>query len=982
MKLSDLPSGQISRIDAICLRFEDAARRGEALSVDEVVARNSDLPSEVLRRELQLVIQEWQAGDAFGSPAAAGVVSSDASKATESFPVVPDEAEDCGEAAGSDPDQENPPADEIVTEPPSDPDGDEAAVVHPPDVRGGSDEAVPPQADRDGVAIHPDFRPPVEGDLIGPYRVGRMISRGGMGLVYRGHDLRLSRDVAIKVLAPTLALKPGLVERFDRESRAVAAIASPNIVELFDVGRVGQLPYAVMEWLRGETLDRWIASGPMDADLVRGIGHQIAMALRAAHDAGIIHRDLKPQNVMVMRPRPSGGDPVKDVAVPEVKVFDFGLSRIDDGDAETGQVAGRLSQHFDGDAMDVADPSRIAGTAASEPIDAPETHPSGDADTHTKLGTVMGTPGYMSPEQIRGDRATASADLFALGAILYECWTGRRAFDGENANDRIAATIASKPIIEPEQRATDEPLAKLLEACLNKPIENRPGSTRDLVAGLRPRVADSSPTVSRRQWGWAAAAVGGLGLLGYGAARAGWLPGLAARPFHGSGIRSLAVLPLTGVVPTSSDRETLGERPLAIGERSAALLIHELTKMPDLRVPAFRVLGADNPDGYVELARDLGVEALLDGNVSPIKRGSESFLQWELRLVDGSSGDILWNWNTTTKKADGLVAETTVAHEIAEVIGRQLKPTAAESSPPKDRAFACLINGEAHSDPDNGAGLREANVCFLKAYQIDPSYAEPIGGMAWASWLLAERSRTSDEMVPLLKIARMRSDEVLKIEPGNKKGLLVRAGLLWQLQGERGPAEAIYEQLLRDMPSDADVLHQLGRLQLAVGDQVAAIGSMTEASRLNPMSKWIRLDLARTRWAAGDADRAMTDIQSLDRKHGGHVWTSGLMIDLHEHAGRFAAAAALDPGIDPEAVASAAIYFPSRRQRLDTFPYGPIGGRLNEMIWTARRSESRLRETLSDFLDPLPPLASWLIMSHPLLAGIRDEPRVKEILPS
>ena len=226
------------------------------------------------------------------------------------------------------------------------------------------------------------FKVPEPGTTLGPYIVGKTIGRGGMGVVMEATDQRLGRRVAIKLLASDLARRRDLTERFDREARAVANISHPNIVELFDVGSHDGLPYAVMEFLDGELLSDRLRGTNFSIEATRDLGAQIADALSQAHDAGIIHRDLKPQNVMLL-PRASGnrtsdGNPRGAL----VKLFDFGLSRA--------------------------------------PKDAT---PLGHGDTVE--GVILGTPGYMAPEQALGESATTAADIFALGCILFEAFYGK-----------------------------------------------------------------------------------------------------------------------------------------------------------------------------------------------------------------------------------------------------------------------------------------------------------------------------------------------------------------------------------------------------------------------------------------------------------------------------------------------------------------------------------------------------------------------------
>src|SRR4030095_7115567 len=206
------------------------------------------------------------------------------------------------------------------------------------------------------------------GQRLGPYTIVAPLGAGGMGEVYRARDGRLNRDVAIKVVPAGIAESPEALARFERESLAIAALSHPNILTIFDVGHADGHPYAVMELLEGETLRARLADGPMPVRKAVEIAAQIARGLAAAHDKQIAHRDLKPENVFLT---PTGG----------VKILDFGLARDTSADS--------------------------ALTRLESPTMAPATTP----------GTVLGTVGYMAPEQVRGEPADQRSDIFALGCV-------------------------------------------------------------------------------------------------------------------------------------------------------------------------------------------------------------------------------------------------------------------------------------------------------------------------------------------------------------------------------------------------------------------------------------------------------------------------------------------------------------------------------------------------------------------------------------
>ncbi len=286
------------------------------------------------------------------------------------------------------------------------------------------------------------------GSRLGPYAILSPLGAGGMGEVYRARDERLGRDVAIKVLPPRLSSDPERLRRFEKEARSSSSLNHPNVVTVFDVGDANGTAYIAMELVDGRTLRELIAEGPLPLKRLLGIGAQIADGLARAHGAGIVHRDLKPENVMVRRDG-------------FVKILDFGLAKLTQSDSpESGATQS---------------PTMTVGT---------------------EDGVVMGTVGYMSPEQALGKPLDFRSDQFALGASLYEMTTGRRAFERPSAPETLAAIIRDEP--EPLRAAAPSapiPLVWCVERCLAKDPEDRYGSTRDLaqdLARLRDGVAEGS----------------------------------------------------------------------------------------------------------------------------------------------------------------------------------------------------------------------------------------------------------------------------------------------------------------------------------------------------------------------------------------------------------------------------------------------------------------------------------------------------------
>jgi eukaryotic-like serine/threonine-protein kinase len=283
--------------------------------------------------------------------------------------------------------------------------------------------------------------PLAPGTRIAQYEVIARIGAGGMGEVYRAHDERLGRDVALKILPDHLADDAEMRARFEHEARAVAALSHPNIMAIHELVGVVDRPVAVVELLEGESLRTVLDRGPLPWREAVQLGARLADGLAAAHDKGIVHRDVKPENIFVC----SDGRP---------KILDFGLAR--------------------------------SGTAFAASVSAATFAP-------TEPGTVLGTIGYMAPEQVRGEEVSPATDVFALGCTLAEALTGEKPFARATPVDSIAAVLGEPP---PQLLATgrDLPprLAEIVAHCLEKQPHARFTSARDLAAALRSLLTDST----------------------------------------------------------------------------------------------------------------------------------------------------------------------------------------------------------------------------------------------------------------------------------------------------------------------------------------------------------------------------------------------------------------------------------------------------------------------------------------------------------
>ncbi|MFY9549858.1 MAG: serine/threonine-protein kinase, partial [Thermoanaerobaculia bacterium] len=291
------------------------------------------------------------------------------------------------------------------------------------------------------------------GTRLGPYEILAPIGAGGMGEVYRARDPRLGREVAIKVLPASFSQDADRLKRFEQEARAAGVLNHPNITAVHDLGTHDGAPYIVTELLEGETLRSRLGAGPIGVRKAIDYAIQLTKGLAAAHEKGIVHRDLKPENVFLTKDG-------------RVKILDFGLAKLKAEGAESGHT----------------DMKTVSGG--------------------TEPGVVLGTMGYMSPEQVRGRAADRRSDLFSFGTILYEMLSGQRAFRGDSAADTITAILTKEP---PDLSQTNKDihpgLDRIVRHCLEKNPEERFESARDVAFDLEALSEVSGPAAATARHG-------------------------------------------------------------------------------------------------------------------------------------------------------------------------------------------------------------------------------------------------------------------------------------------------------------------------------------------------------------------------------------------------------------------------------------------------------------------------------------------------
>ncbi len=666
------------------------------------------------------------------------------------------------------------------------------------------------------------------GRTLAHYTIKAAIGAGGMGEVYRAADARLGRDVALKVLPADVAGDRERLARFQREARAVAALNHPNIVTIYSVEEADGVHFFTMELVQGQSLDRLIAGGGLPVERTIEIGSTLADALAVAHDRGIVHRDLKPANIMV---RDDGW----------VKVLDFGLAK------ETRHA------------------SPEAGTMTSP---------------GTEAGVVLGTPAYMSPEQVAGRPIDARTDIYALGAVLYEMATGRRAFESDSAAGLMAAILRDAPPSASSVRAGLPPaLVRAIEDCLRKDPAERPQAARDLRARL-------------------ASAIGS-----------------GPAPVAGADDRSIAVLPLASLTADPNDD--------LFADGMTEEILNALAQIPGLRVAGRR--SAFSFKGKSEDLRSVGaklnVATILEGTL----RRSGDRLRITVQLIHAGTGYQVWS-----ERYDRVMADVfAVQDEIASAIAGRLRvslgsgPGAGaddERRPPRDlAAYELYLRGRALLY-QRGLSIPRAIECFREAVRLDPDYAQ-----AWAG--LADGYTTSGysglrppgEVMPRALEAARRAlalgpnlaeahnavacasliydrdydgaerafRRALELAPNYAQarawyGLFF---LLW-VSGREADARAEIGRLLALDPLSGYAHAILGFADVTTGRLAEAVVHASRAVELDPESYLARWCLALSLAAAGRPEDALAAVERGLAMSGRHQWALSTLVRIYANWGK------------------------------------------------------------------------------------------------
>ncbi len=634
------------------------------------------------------------------------------------------------------------------------------------------------------------------GSRLGPYEILAPLGAGGMGEVWRASDGRLQRDVAIKVLPDSTTQVPSALALFEREARAVAALSHPNILAIHDFGSDSGVTYAVMELLEGATLRDRLSESALPLARALEWAHQIAQGLAAAHERGIIHRDLKPENIFVTR------DGL-------VKILDFGLAR-------------------------------------TEEMERPQPDDERTLVAKTRPGALVGTIGYLSPEQARGEPADPRSDIFSFGTVFFEMLTGRQAFIRSTAADTIVAILRDEPKTLAELgRPAPADVEDILRHCLEKHRDERFRSARDLAFALRLAMrATSAPSAE---------------------------PPSRHTPRHSDsrpGEVSIAVLPFRNISSTAETEY--------FSDGMTEEIINSISNIATLHVAArtssFAFKGRD--DDVRKIGHELGVGMVLEGSVRQV--GSR--LRVSAQLINVESGYQVWSDRWDRDVADVFAVQDEIAQAIASTFKLRLAPSDERSGSSRTQnvdAYDRFLKGRYLLA---GRHAEEAIVEFEAAAERDPDFVDAHASLAdawgirgyyggvrtWEAWARgaaavdeAERIAPDFPGIPLSRAIlehyygwnTRRQEQLLRVaierNPKSAEGWNW-LGLSYGLSGRTRDALDYTARGIELEPYNANVRTSSAWASLQVGDSETAERALSKALDLDP-------DAAYALWTYGSA---------------------------------------------------------------------------------------------------------------------------------
>ncbi len=629
------------------------------------------------------------------------------------------------------------------------------------------------------------------------YRITAVIGAGGMGEVYRATDTKLGRDVALKVLPQNVAGDPLRLSRFQREARAVAALNHPNIVTIFSVEEAEGIHFLTMEMIEGKTLDRMIAEGRLPPARIMGIARALVDALAASHEKGITHRDLKPANVMVTEDG-------------RVKVLDFGLAK--EIHPEPDEVGGMTATH------------------------------------KTVEGVVMGTPAYMSPEQLAGRPVDNRSDIFSLGIILYEMATGQRPFQGRSLAELASAIMRDNPLLVSSVRA-DLPaqLALIIGRCLEKDPKQRVQSAHDIASEFADVAQSAPPSTSTQSAG-----------------------AKESSP-------SVAVLPFKNL---SADPENE-----YFSEGLAEEILNALNQVQGLSVAArtssFSFKGKAIEIG--EIANKLHVANILEGSV----RRSGNRIRVTVQLVDATNGFQLWSERYDRQMEDIFDVQDEIARAIAEKLKLTLTGGAKRATENLE-AYELYLKGRHYWHLRSPSSLRVAIQCFEETIKLDPQYALAYAGLVdcygilrFYGWITYEAGQPA---------AHAAMTQAMNLAPSKWEVIFSRGFYSFYFDRNWRQAEAYFQKAIAINPRSSLAQMYCGLFLATAGRAEAAVKYVSLAVQIDPLSHYIHCTSGATYFLLGKFEEALQATErslELQPDYLFALWIRGLTLsglERHEEA--------------------------------------------------------------------------------------------------
>jgi eukaryotic-like serine/threonine-protein kinase len=656
---------------------------------------------------------------------------------------------------------------------------------------------------------------------LGRYTVQEKAGEGGMGVVYRAKDERLERDVALKVLAPGLLADAEARKRFRKEALALSKLNHPNIATIFDFDSDKGTDFLVMEYVDGQSLSARIAGGPLIERDVVSVGEQIALALEEASEHGVTHRDLKPANILL-------------TTKGRVKVLDFGLATL-------------LHSPTGDDATQSLSDSRL----------------------------VVGTLPYMSPEQLRGEKADGRSDIYSCGVVLYEMATGRRPFCSDLPSRLSDQILHDLPVVPRALNArVSQELERITLKCLDKQPENRYQSAKELAIDLR-RLSSSSttasPTVNSRKhprWplgiGIAVAALFVLAL-----AWNSW----RTRPNAAGSIESIAVLPLQNL-SRDADQDYFADS-------MTEAMITNLAKIKALRVISRTTMMRfkNTTKSVPEIARELNVDAIVEGSVE----SAGNRIRITAQLIRGTTDQHMWADSYDRDLRDVLMLQSEVAQNIAKEVQVSISPDDQERLSNERRvdpeAYQLYVKGRYFWAKRTPESVNKALELFNQAIAKDPNYAEAYSGLADAYSSLGFSfdvgPRAPNEVQPKAHAAATIALELNdRLAEAHNSLAYWKLNYGWDWKG----AEEEFRRSLQLNPGYANAHHWYAHLLISAGRTDEGLAESQKALELDQLSPIMNTHLGWHYFFARQYDQAFDQLRKtleLDPAYGLAFWYTG-----------------------------------------------------------------------------------------------------------